>query len=415
MDEELMFTFEEKKPGDLLRSRDWNKAMQAIVNLGANTLNRAGGSLTGPLTIEAALNVKGSVEAEKFIGDGSSLTGIQGGKWSDKPDGPGIYYSAGNVTIGAANRGATLQILNKNQDANGDALILGPTSASNLRLGYHASYSWVQSHGSKPLAINPIGNNVGIGTADPKVKLQISGGSDAAQNQANSGYLIIGDAAGTHLAFDDKEILAKASGVTTSTLHLQAEGGPTSLGGDLKINGSLQFSAGPAVKAIFPRGMARGRATDNALPTVSLVSELIQEAMKEILFSRWAIMILPDSPIVVDPGNPPQAALEPDKVSYSGAVWFRSPDAPPPDQSGWTNPLIRLYPPPVAPYKGKIDIFGQPRTKPGYEGTLVVDCEVNQAGELRVSRFAESWLLGQGRIDLSAISYLFRPLKTGKD
>jgi hypothetical protein len=413
MDEGLMFTFEEKKPGDLLQSRDWNKAMQAIVNLGANTLNRAGGNLTGPLTIEAALNVKGPVEAEKFIGDGSGLTGIQGGQWLDKPDGTGIYYSTGNVTIGATNRGATLQILNRNQDANGDTLILGPTSASNLRLGYHANYSWVQSHGNKPLAINSIGNNVGIGTADPKVKLQISGGSAAAQNQANSGYLIIGDPARTHLAFDDNKILAKASGVTAGTLRLQAEGGSTALGGDLKINGALQLSSGPAVKAIIPKGMARGSETDDALPTVSLVSGLIQETMKEILFSRWAITILPDSPIVVDPATPPRAAIEADKVSYAGAVWFRSPDTPPPNQSGWTNPLIRFYPPPATPYAGKIGIFGQPRTRPGYDGTLMVDCEVNQAGELRVSRFAESWLLGQGRIDLSAISYLFRPLKTG--
>ncbi|MEZ4660541.1 MAG: hypothetical protein R2911_23540 [Caldilineaceae bacterium] len=86
-----------------------------------------------------------------------------------------ILYKAGkNVTIGAANSG-TLQILNKNQDASGDTLILGRTEGSHLRLGYHGSYSWVQSQSANaqppaPLAINPLGGNVGVGTVDPKAR-----------------------------------------------------------------------------------------------------------------------------------------------------------------------------------------------------------------------------------------------------
>ena len=68
-----------------------------------------------------------------------------------------------------------MQIDQTPQDANGDALILGPTNASNLRLGYHQNYSWIQSHGAKPLAINPIGNNVGIGTSNPQARLHVAG------------------------------------------------------------------------------------------------------------------------------------------------------------------------------------------------------------------------------------------------
>jgi len=83
-----------------------------------------------------------------------------------------------------------LQIINKPQDADGDTLILGDatgmsiatsesdtitTYSSHLRLGYHKDYCWIQSYGSKPLAINPRSDNVGIGTTNPKAKLDVRG------------------------------------------------------------------------------------------------------------------------------------------------------------------------------------------------------------------------------------------------
>ncbi|MCB0207856.1 MAG: hypothetical protein KDJ52_00920 [Anaerolineae bacterium] len=79
----------------------------------------------------------------------------------------------GRVGIGTGEPGAKLHVINTNQNAEGNTLILGPTNASNLRLGYHAGYSWIQSHGAKPLAINPVGNNVGIGTESPAAKLDV--------------------------------------------------------------------------------------------------------------------------------------------------------------------------------------------------------------------------------------------------
>jgi hypothetical protein len=106
----------------------------------------------------------------------------------------------GNVGIGTTSPGAKLNIIHQNQDANGNSLIIGPTDQSNLRLGYHQDYSWIQSHGNKPLAINPVGSNVGIGTTDPKAKLRVVGtamiddgsGFAAANNHMASGSLTIG-------------------------------------------------------------------------------------------------------------------------------------------------------------------------------------------------------------------------------
>jgi hypothetical protein len=86
-----------------------------------------------------------------------------------------INPSQGKVGIGTTTPEGALQIVGTNQDANGDTLVLGPKNQSNLRLGYHGSYSWIQSHGSRPLAINPLGNNVGIGNTNPGKKLEVTG------------------------------------------------------------------------------------------------------------------------------------------------------------------------------------------------------------------------------------------------
>lgn len=84
-----------------------------------------------------------------------------------------------NVGFGTDNPQAKLHIVNKNEDAHhingGSSLIIGPADQSNLRLGYDKDYSWIQSHGSKPLAINPLGNNVGIGLTNPSSKLTVKG------------------------------------------------------------------------------------------------------------------------------------------------------------------------------------------------------------------------------------------------
>ncbi len=81
----------------------------------------------------------------------------------------------GKLGIGTDSPQGKLHLIHTSQDAGGGALILGPTNASNLRLGYHTDYSWIQSHFNKPLAINPIGSNVGIGTTTPTAKLDVAG------------------------------------------------------------------------------------------------------------------------------------------------------------------------------------------------------------------------------------------------
>ena len=128
----------------------------------------------------------------------------------------------GGVGIGTKKPAAKVHIINQSQDGNGNTLILGPTNQSNLRLGYHQSYSWIQSHGSKPLVLNPVGNFVGIGTTEPAAKVHIEGGSDA--KPTGGGYLVIGALNSENIVLDNNEIMARKNGAI-APLYFQAEGG----------------------------------------------------------------------------------------------------------------------------------------------------------------------------------------------
>jgi hypothetical protein len=83
------------------------------------------------------------------------------------------------------------------EDASGTASLTIQTTNTSLRLGGNTTYSWIQSHSAKPLYINQLGNNVilnlgggsvGIGTASPTSKLQVSGSITAASLIARGVY-----------------------------------------------------------------------------------------------------------------------------------------------------------------------------------------------------------------------------------
>lgn len=110
-----------------------------------------------------------------------NIPGYQDGSVTLLAEKAPLLFSGQNVGIDTSAPEGRLQILNADQDPSGDTLILGPTSRSHLRLGYHQDYSWVQSYGSKPLVLNGIGNNVGIGTATTGARLTV--GADSAHLQ----------------------------------------------------------------------------------------------------------------------------------------------------------------------------------------------------------------------------------------
>ena len=104
--------------------------------------------------------------------------------------------SNGNVGIGTSGPSRTL-------DVNGSCIFGGvvgvvagdsaPVQVGVLTFGQSSAstYAWIQSWSSRPLAINPSGNNVGIGTSSPSYQLQLS--TDSAAKPTTNTWTIASD------------------------------------------------------------------------------------------------------------------------------------------------------------------------------------------------------------------------------
>jgi len=91
----------------------------------------------------------------------------------------------GNVGIGTSNPRNKL-------DVSGGLSVTGATSVgTGLTLSDEGAYKRIQSWASEPLSINPEGNNVGIGTTNPGAKLDVAG-SFRASSADIGGNLFVG-------------------------------------------------------------------------------------------------------------------------------------------------------------------------------------------------------------------------------
>lgn len=144
------------------------------------------------------------------------------------------------VGIGTAAPEGKLQILHTPQDANGNAVIVGPTTGANLRLGYHTDYSWIQSHGSKPLAINPVGNSVGIARTAPEATLDVARGS-----AAGGTAIFRGTQRFSHFNYSTGEDTYIRGGQAASNVYLNDTGGNVAIG-STDPQGHMLLVNGPA-------------------------------------------------------------------------------------------------------------------------------------------------------------------------
>jgi hypothetical protein len=124
-----------------------------------------------------------------------NIPGFQDGFVSVAAERTPLLFTSANTGIGIAAPQGRLHVVGANSDGNGSTVIIGPTDQGNLRLGHHQDYAWVQSHGGKPLTLNPVNNNVGIGTAAPDGKLHIIG----ANTDSGGRTLVLGPTNASHL------------------------------------------------------------------------------------------------------------------------------------------------------------------------------------------------------------------------
>src|SRR5690606_6308651 len=145
--------------GDVILANDWNAIgdeVERVAGLLAQDERKETVTLPVPLRVFG----KGAPKSPLSVAGGAAI----GAAYAEKSPAPanGLIVE-GSAGVGTATPKGKLQVVNEEQDGYGNTLILGPVESSNLRLGYHKDYSWVQSHGGKPLKINPAANDVTIG------------------------------------------------------------------------------------------------------------------------------------------------------------------------------------------------------------------------------------------------------------
>ncbi|MEK6926506.1 MAG: hypothetical protein AABW50_04480 [Nanoarchaeota archaeon] len=88
-----------------------------------------------------------------------------------------IYESAGSVGIGVTAPGSKLEVRNNPPaDANTAQLSIMENSGSErMFIGRTTTYGFIQTHSGDPLSLNPLANNVGIGTTTAGSKLTVAG------------------------------------------------------------------------------------------------------------------------------------------------------------------------------------------------------------------------------------------------
>lgn len=147
----------------------------------AQNLKVKGSIGIGTATPAGPLHILGASAPPSGLASGQNglLLGSYGdasAKWIQSYDGPLVLNPTGNnVGIGTTSAAYPL-------DVNGITRIIGdaaPTYTGSLAFGLQfgvvgGSYRWIQSFETQPLAINPGGNNVGIGTTAPRAQLDIT-------------------------------------------------------------------------------------------------------------------------------------------------------------------------------------------------------------------------------------------------
>ncbi|EGJ35415.1 MULTISPECIES: hypothetical protein [Moorena] len=197
-----------------LDNDSWLPSVSDLLSRDGLTVHPTSGNVgIGTTNPSTKLEVDGTVQATRFEGDGSGLTGISAGgtKWSDGSSNK-IYYNAGNVGIGTNNPQSLLQVgdglgggnrpwmtrglqvawnsdtvflglKDEGADRKDSVLAWGDNTNDAFRFIFAASGG--AADGQEIMRLQPNGN-VGIGTTNPSEKLEVAGTVKATKFEGDS-------------------------------------------------------------------------------------------------------------------------------------------------------------------------------------------------------------------------------------
>lgn len=174
-----------KKPGDLIRSADWNALGNEVVNLGKAKLDRDGDTLEGELKVNGPLRVSDEIEAKQLVihpaAEGETNKGLQLGTESDF----GIYRAdagskkslAGKTAVAGDNFSGQALRIRSGLDANSGFIIENQQEQLNFSVRASDGATFVRGAlriGGSELRLN--GQGGGVGNNNNAARALLDGG-----------------------------------------------------------------------------------------------------------------------------------------------------------------------------------------------------------------------------------------------
>ncbi len=189
------------------------------------------------LSVEAPANrqpfaVRGGGITRLWISSDNGGVALGNGNSIPPPEGLNV---AGDLAVGTGtlqNPPARLTLANtdwhvalNNTAAGGQQWHIGSSGDGWSAGGGKLVFSPTSGSGNAALVMDA-NRNVGIATVAPETRLHVKGGNDV--SPSGGGYLTLGDTAGTNIAIDTNEIMARNNGAA-ATLALNANGGKVTM------------------------------------------------------------------------------------------------------------------------------------------------------------------------------------------